>query len=215
MPEELTLLQCPACGASDVVMRVDTRAYGFCPACGMCGPCAPNVNAEYAIRQWNALPRALRWADNPPQVPGWYWYKTSSHLGITKFPELCDRPREGWQWAPRNEKVDSYQERGGTMSEELTLRGAKAWIPHQLPPRTGGIVITLKPCPVCNGSAYTECRLATTFVGIVEMWRVSCDKVGCPAKTPLFDTLKEAVDAWNSQSGQNASRPLASSERLG
>lgn len=33
------------------------------------------------------------------------------------------------------------------MSEELTLRGAKAWIPHQLPPRTGGIVITLKPCP--------------------------------------------------------------------
>lgn len=101
------------------------------------------------------------------------------------------------------------------MSEELTLRGAKAWIPHQLPPRTGGIVITLKPCPVCNGSAYTECRLATTFVGIVEMWRVSCDKVGCPVKTPLFDTLKEAVDAWNSQSGQNASRPLASSERLG
>lgn len=101
------------------------------------------------------------------------------------------------------------------MSEELTLRGAKAWIPHQLPPRTGGIVITLKPCPVCNGSAYTECKLATTFVGIVEMWRVSCDKVGCPAKTPLFDTLKEAVDAWNSQAGQNASRPLASSARLG
>lgn len=75
MPEELTLLPCPACGASDVVMRVDTRAYGFCHACGMCGPCAPKVDAEYAIRQWNALPRALRWADNPPQVPGWYWFK--------------------------------------------------------------------------------------------------------------------------------------------
>ena len=90
------------------------------------------------------------------------------------------------------------------MPEELTLRGAKAWIPHQLPPRTGGMVMALKPC-----------RLATTFVGIVEMWRVSCDKVGCPAKTPLFDTLDEAIDAWNSQSGQNASRPLASSERLG
>jgi hypothetical protein len=99
MSEELTLLPCQACGASDVVMRVDTRAYGFCPACGMCGPCAPKVDVEYAVKQWNALPRALEWADNPPQVPGWYWYKTSSHLGITKFPELCDRTREGWQWA--------------------------------------------------------------------------------------------------------------------
>lgn len=75
MSEELTLLQCPACGASDVVMRVDTRAYGFCPACGMCGPCAPNVNAEYAIRQWNSIPRALTWTDEPPKVPGWYWYR--------------------------------------------------------------------------------------------------------------------------------------------
>ena len=99
MSEELTLLPCPACGASDVVMRVDTRAYGFCPACGMCGPCAPKVDVEYAVKQWNALPRALEWADNPPQVPGWYWYKTYSHLGITKFPELCDRTRESWQWA--------------------------------------------------------------------------------------------------------------------
>lgn len=98
MPE-LTLLPCPACGASDVVLRVDTRAYGFCTACGMCGPCAPKVDVEYVVKQWNALPRALEWTDEPPKVPGWYWYKTSSHLGITKFPELCDRTREGWQWA--------------------------------------------------------------------------------------------------------------------
>lgn len=73
MSEELTLLPCPACGASDVVLRVDTRAYGFCTACGMCGPCAPKVNAEYAIRQWNALPRALTWTTEPPKVPGLYW----------------------------------------------------------------------------------------------------------------------------------------------
>lgn len=75
MPEELTLLPCPACGASNVVMRVDTRAYGFCPACGMCGPCAPKVDVEYAISQWNALPRALTWTTEPPKVPGWYWYR--------------------------------------------------------------------------------------------------------------------------------------------
>lgn len=57
MSKELTLLPCPVCGASDVAMRAYTRAYVFCTACGMCGPCAPKVNAEYAIRQWNELPR--------------------------------------------------------------------------------------------------------------------------------------------------------------
>ena len=71
MPE-VTLLPCPACGASDVVLRVDTRVYGFCPACGMCGTCAPKVDAEYAIRQWNSIPRALEWTDEPPKVPGCY-----------------------------------------------------------------------------------------------------------------------------------------------
>ena len=79
MPEELTLLPCPACGASDVVMRVDTRAYGFCHACGMCGPCAPKVDAEYAIRQWNSIPRALTWTTEPPKVPGWYWCRHKSY----------------------------------------------------------------------------------------------------------------------------------------
>lgn len=59
MCEELTLLPCPACKNTNVVLRAYTRAYGFCTACGMCGPCAPKVNAEYAIRQWNAFPRAL------------------------------------------------------------------------------------------------------------------------------------------------------------
>ncbi len=73
----------------------------------MAGPSRKTV-AE-AVAAWNALPRALEWTDEPPKVPGWYWYKTSSHLGITKFPELCDRTREGWQWAgpipePREQK---------------------------------------------------------------------------------------------------------------
>ena len=75
MSEELTLLPCPACGASDVVMRVDTRAYGFCPACGMCGPCAPKVDTEYVVRQWNARPRAMMWTNALPKVPGWYWHR--------------------------------------------------------------------------------------------------------------------------------------------
>lgn len=73
MSEELTLLPCPACKNTNVVLRVDTRAYGFCPACGMCGPCAPKVDAEYAIRQWNELPRSLAWTDEPPKQDGWYF----------------------------------------------------------------------------------------------------------------------------------------------
>ena len=75
MCEELTLLPCPACKNTNVVLRAYTRAYGFCTACGMCGPCAPKVNAEYAIRQWNALPRDLTWTDEPPKEVGNYWWR--------------------------------------------------------------------------------------------------------------------------------------------
>lgn len=74
MSEELTLLQCPACKNTNVVLRVDTRAYGFCTACGMCGPCAPKVNVEYAVRQWNALPRSLAWTTEP-QLGAWNWWR--------------------------------------------------------------------------------------------------------------------------------------------
>ena len=59
--------------------------------------------------------------------------------------------------------------------------------------------LTLLPCPLCGHSAYTERGLIETFVGMAEVWRVSCNRVGCPAKTLLFDTLKEAIDAWNAK----------------
>ena len=39
----------------------------------MC-PCAPKVDAEYAIRQWNALPRALTWTRDP-QFGAWNWWR--------------------------------------------------------------------------------------------------------------------------------------------
>jgi len=99
MPE-VTLLPCPACKNTNVVLRVDTRAYGFCPACGMCGPCAPKVDAEYAIRQWNALPRALTWTDEPPKVPGWYWCRTGtwSHC-VVLFQDGEQQKVSGIQWA--------------------------------------------------------------------------------------------------------------------
>ena len=82
MCEELTLLPCPACKNTNVVLRAYTRAYGFCPACGMCGPCAPKVDMEYAVKQWNALSRALEWTTEPPKVPGWYWFKDEYGIRI-------------------------------------------------------------------------------------------------------------------------------------
>lgn len=103
MPEELTLLPlpCPACGHPAGIARANGTGCAFVMCqhvkCAFSGPI--KTTSEAAVAAWNALPRALEWTDEPPKVPGWYWYKTSSHLGITKFPELCDRTREGWQWA--------------------------------------------------------------------------------------------------------------------
>ena len=94
MSEELTLLPCPACGASDVVMRVDTRAYVFCTVCGMCGPCAPKVDTEYVASQWNILPRALTWTDEPPKVPGWYWCQDAEgEIRLRQLENFVGGPR--------------------------------------------------------------------------------------------------------------------------
>lgn len=123
MSEELTLLPCPACGASDVVMRVDTRAYGFCPACGMCGLCAPNVNAEYAIRQWNALPRSLAWTDEP-QLGAWNWWRDEDSRipryvyqdGTVDIAMQIDRvpyQKLGGQWAGPIPEPREPKEQGG------------------------------------------------------------------------------------------------------
>lgn len=102
MSEELTLLPCPLCQARAHVechngkFRVICKGESGCPF-RMGGKWF--VFPDECYDWWNAFPRTLEWTDEPPKVPGWYWYKTSSHLGITKFPELCDRTREGWQWA--------------------------------------------------------------------------------------------------------------------
>lgn len=120
MPE-VTLLPCPACGEKD--LSVDEHIYDryglispwwtvICPNCGL-SVGEKCKSSPQAIDACNALPRALTWTDNPPQVPGWYWYKTSSHLGITKFPELCDRTREGWQWAGPIPEPREQKEQGG------------------------------------------------------------------------------------------------------
>lgn len=100
MSEELTLLPCPACKNTNVVLRAYTRAYGFCPACGMCGPCAPKVDMEYAVKQWNALSRALEWTDEPPKVPGWYWWRNLSKPQVVHSNNFKNRkPHPADEWA--------------------------------------------------------------------------------------------------------------------
>lgn len=137
MSEELTLLPCPACVASDVVMRVDTRAYVFCTACGMCGPCAPKVNAEYAVRQWNALPRALTWTNEPPKVSGWYWFK--GEYGI----------RIAWIKHDSRKINELYAVIGGVGNWMSTLHGQWAGpIPEpQEPKKRVAIKDAEEPCP--------------------------------------------------------------------
>lgn len=97
MCEELTLLPCPACGNPDAVVSVTTRAAVYCPMCGMCGPCSPKVDTEYVVRQWNALPRAMMWTDEPPKVPGYYWcrYKGSGKdtWSPTYIPACADHTK--------------------------------------------------------------------------------------------------------------------------
>lgn len=83
MSEELTLLPCPACGEKD--LSVDEHIYDryglispwwtvICPNCGL-SVGEKCKSSPQAIDAWNALPRALTWTDNPPKVPGWYWFK--------------------------------------------------------------------------------------------------------------------------------------------
>ena len=60
----------------------DYKSRCVLPYVGMCGPCSPKVDVEYAIRQWNSIPRALEWTDEPPKVPGWYWFKDEYGIRI-------------------------------------------------------------------------------------------------------------------------------------
>ena len=78
MSEELTLLPCPACKRHSAgITRTNGTGVAFVMCrrigCALSGPI--RKTDEAAVAAWNALPRALTWTDNRPQVPGWYWFK--------------------------------------------------------------------------------------------------------------------------------------------
>ena len=83
----------PKCGITSKMLDLEpcgTDEYAVqCRCCGLCGPVGcpgeydrhngeavekAEVEArENAISAWNALPRALRWTTEPPEVIGWYF----------------------------------------------------------------------------------------------------------------------------------------------
>ena len=80
MPE--VILPCPACGSTDCECLVctinadESQTIHFHMACNKCftsGPIADD--AESAKKLWDSLPRALRWAHEPPKVAGWYFQR--------------------------------------------------------------------------------------------------------------------------------------------
>ena len=88
--KELKPLPCPHCGITDVEIAFgDDEMYSVdCGDCAMRGPAERNPDS--AKREWNFLPRALRWTTDQPKVAGWYWWRWA------KFQEhTCIEVRDG------------------------------------------------------------------------------------------------------------------------
>ena len=69
MPEKLK--PCPACGVR--------RDVDILPEQVMCWNCfcrgSVKASISEAIESWNAMQRPLRWTNEPPKEPGWYWHE--------------------------------------------------------------------------------------------------------------------------------------------
>lgn len=66
-------LPCPVCGGRAWANYEPTIIRIYCPCCDIVGPKKDTI--EEARAAWNTLPRSLAWTDEPPKVPGWYWYR--------------------------------------------------------------------------------------------------------------------------------------------
>ncbi len=73
-------LPCPVCGGRAWAHYEPTTIRIYCPRCDILGPKKDTI--EEARAAWNALPRALEWTDEPPKVPGRYWFKDEYGIRI-------------------------------------------------------------------------------------------------------------------------------------
>lgn len=81
MPEELTLLPCPACGKEAHILDAFERddkghvVVGWIAQCTRgCLTTGEHGSRETAAASWNALPRALTWTRDP-QWGAWNWWR--------------------------------------------------------------------------------------------------------------------------------------------
>lgn len=83
MPE--VILPCPACGEQVRVVKFETLG-GYIISHDMQGDNRKCLLAmtlimpdrDALVAAWNALPRALTWTHEPPNVAGWYWRKETA-----------------------------------------------------------------------------------------------------------------------------------------
>lgn len=117
MPEELTLLPCPACsGEAVLVDEMERDSHGkvivtWCVDCLHCHLLTGILfSREAAVAYWNALPRALEWT-NEPQLGAWNWWRDENSRipryvykdGTVAIAMQIDRvPYQdlGGQWCP-------------------------------------------------------------------------------------------------------------------
>lgn len=66
-------LPSPVCSGRAWVHYDPTTIRFYCPCCDILGTKKDTIDEARAA--WNALPRALECTDEPPKVPGWYWYR--------------------------------------------------------------------------------------------------------------------------------------------
>lgn len=76
MSEELK--PCPICESK---REVDiTPGQVRCWNCLACG--SARARTKDAIKDWNSIPRRLRWTKETPTKPGWYWFRNTNQRDV-------------------------------------------------------------------------------------------------------------------------------------
>lgn len=86
MSEEIKLLPCPACNdEASILENVIDNPWGgditvYSVQCIRCGLLTGQYGYKrQVLEHWNAIPRVLRWTNEPPNVPGRYWNRDARH----------------------------------------------------------------------------------------------------------------------------------------
>lgn len=86
------LKPCPACGKPVELEGGQSwhDQHCFLIKCYECG-CSrvSDTDKDECVRRWNAMPRHLRWTQEPPTEPGYYWLRQASTKGLVQIVRAC------------------------------------------------------------------------------------------------------------------------------